>query len=77
MKFGIRLILAGFAALVAGGLFVSESFEEPLEGLAPTPIWKGILAVVLGVALCGFGVKAMLDDRRSDSKSSPDSDVAG
>lgn len=64
MKFGLRLILASFAALGAGALFLSDSFAEPLEGLEPQPTWKGILLVVLGVTLLGFGLKYIVDDQR-------------
>ena len=71
MAFGIRLILAGIAALIAGGMFISESFEKPLEGMEPTPMWKGVMALVLGVGLFGFGVKYMLGERNTGSAETP------
>lgn len=64
MKFGVRLILASFAAIGAGVMFVSMSLKEPLGGMAPTPIWKGILVIMLGIALFGLGVKYILDHKR-------------
>lgn len=67
MKFGLRLIIASLAAFGAGALFISDSFTEPLEGLEPQPIWKGALLVVLGIALFGFGLKYILDDKRDPS----------
>ncbi len=66
MRFGLRLILAGFAACGAGALFISDSFTEPLEGLEPQPIWKGIVAAVLGVCLLGFGLKYIIDEKREN-----------
>jgi hypothetical protein len=74
MKFGLRLILASFAAFGAGALFISDSFTEPLEGLEPQPMWKGVLAVVLGVALLGFGLKYIIDEKRENGATAHSSD---
>ena len=71
MKFGLRLIIAGLAGLGAGALFISMSFEKPVEGMAPTPIWKGVVALLLGVGLIGFGLKYMVDENR-EKQASPD-----
>lgn len=62
MKFGLRLILSGIVAMAAGTVFISSSYEEPLEGMASTPIWKGILALVLGVILSGIGLRYIIVD---------------
>lgn len=74
MKFSLRLIVSGIAALVAGGLFISQSYEKPLEGMPPTPMWKGIVAIGLGIALIGFGIRYLLSDLKSDSLATPPSD---
>ncbi|TWU52026.1 hypothetical protein Poly59_36230 [Rubripirellula reticaptiva] len=74
MRFGLRLILASFAAFGAGALFISDSFTEPLEGLEPQPMWKGVVAVILGLALLGFGLKYIIDERRANKAIARSSD---
>ena len=74
MKFGLRLIGAGLAALVAGGMFVSDSFEKPLEGMEPTPIWKGALVLMLGVGLIGFGIRYIVGENRKSAPEASDAE---
>lgn len=64
MKFGLRIIVSGLAALVAGAVFISMSFDEPAEGMEATPMWKGVLAIVLGIALLGYGLKYIIHDSK-------------
>lgn len=74
MKFGLRLVVSGIAGLCAGALFISQSFETPPEGMQPTPMWKGFVALGLGIVLIGYGIRTLVSDMQANPEENSPAD---
>lgn len=58
-EYGTHLILTGIACFIGGLVMFSWTFEEPLQGMDPEPVWRGPTISVFGLGLLICGIRAV------------------